>query len=217
MATLEGQRQDDRRSVRLSPELDNRLTDFARAVGEKTKTRALARLLSAVGVEAESIGSEPAATYENVISQLAPVCIFGLAGSGKSSSLRNIVERAVDQGHSVILIDVANEHTIGKKQSALTALSRRFNKGLYRIVPERDPASRKATLDRLFQHLLTLASKGKLKNFLIAVDEAHELKESTAFTDFVIEARKFVFKVVICCADPTTFENISALMRPLPK
>lgn len=161
--------------------------------------------------------SERLATYENVIAELAPTCIIGLAGTGKSFTLKIIVEKAVEQGHPVILIDVANEHLIGKKVNALTALSRRFRTGIYRIVPERDPASRKQTLDRLFQHLLTLSSKNRLKEFLIAVDESHELKDSTAFTDFVVEGRKFVFKIVVCCTDPTVYQNISVLMRPLPK
>lgn len=205
--------------MRISPELDRRLRAFSEAIDEPTKTKTVERLLNSVGSKITAIQLEsPIATYENVIAEGAPVVIFGRPNSGKSYALRKLASDFSDQGISIILLDTANEHQeLGKKVSANSALARRFRKGIFRIVPETDPRSRQLSISRLFEHLLFLAAKGRLRDFAVFIDEGNELVEIKELRDFLIESRKFLNKAVIVSADPTPYEKICKPMRPIPR
>ncbi|MCL5068571.1 MAG: ATP-binding protein [Thaumarchaeota archaeon] len=162
----------------------------------------------------------PIANFANVTSELAPVCIFGKPGTGKSWTLKQIIHDAKQAGMSVILIDIPNkdfEDIEARKITATAAISRRFKSGrIYRIVLDKDPRSRQFSIQRVFEHLDTLAFKGMLKDFVIAIDEGNELKEIKEVYDFLIESRKFVTKAIIVSADAQPYEKICVLMKPVP-
>ncbi len=128
--------------------------------------------------------------------------------------MAGFIELSID----IIVIDVANEHIeIAKKISAISASTRRFRKGIFRIVPSQDPRFRQLELSRLFEHLLILASKAKMHNFAVLIDEGNELVDIKELKDFLIESRKYLRKVVIVSADPTPYEKICKPMRALEK
>jgi Cdc6-like AAA superfamily ATPase len=210
---------DFRKDIKVSPEMNQRLESLMFALGIKTKSKALEKLLDEFGKENSDLIQSKVATLDNVLSELAPICIYGKPGAGKSFTLRKLVSEAATQQMSVILIDVGNEHSeiSPRKISATSAIARRFGQGIYRIVPDRDPRQRQFSIQRLFEHLNMLAFRGRLKQFFIAIDEGNELKEVKEVYDFLIESRKYVRKAVIISADPAPFDAICVLMLPYPK
>jgi mRNA-degrading endonuclease RelE of RelBE toxin-antitoxin system len=206
------------RSIKIRSEEYERLQAFKVALGEATMSKAFARGLNAMGVSQSSIeGKSPVATSENVDREGAPVVIFGRPNSGKSYTLRNLARAYNQQGTGTIVIDLANEHQdLGKKISANAALTRRFKRGNFRIVPETDPRLRLLSITRIFERLLMLAEKGRLRDFAVLIDEGNELTEIKELKDFLIESRKFIKKAVIVSADPTSYEKICVPMKPIP-
>ena len=126
---------------------------------------------------------------------------------------------------SCIILDVAGEHSVSedpkdpfkRKIKASVAANKRFRKGLYRIVVDKDPKYRELSVERLFENLNVLAFKRKLQDFFIAIDEGNEFSEIKALRDFLTESRKFTKKCVVVSADPKAYDSICALMRPCPK
>lgn len=225
MATQEVEKVSDfRRDIKVSREMNERLESLMLGLGIRTKTEALKRLLSDFGKNNPGLTETRIASFENIMREAAPVCIFGLPGSGKSTTLRSLVLEAHQSGMNCILVDIANEHSnpsnpmdpFKKKIKASSAANKRFGKGLYRIVVDKDPKYRDLSIERLFENLNVLAFKGKLQDFFIAIDEGNEFSGIKALRDFVIESRKFTKKVVIVSADPEPYSKICVVMRPRP-
>ncbi|MHB1867569.1 MAG: type IV secretory system conjugative DNA transfer family protein [Nitrososphaerales archaeon] len=208
--------QKSRSDVRLTPATDARLRAFAHAVGEKTKTKSVERLLNIAGLTLDAEELLVVATYEAIMSEPAPSCIVGKPFSGKSYSLRLFLLEIVEKGYSVIIIDPSNEHfEIGKKCTALTALSKRFKNGAWHITLEKDPEQRKLSIERVFEHLHTLALKGKLQNHIIAIDEAGSFADIPAFRNFLSEGRKHARKIILTSVEHK-FSDICVELRPIP-
>lgn len=211
---------DIRKDIKVSPELNEKIEALMFALGIKTKTQALERLLGDFTKSNPQSEESKIASFSNVMNELAPVCVYGLPGDGKSWTLKKLVAETVQSGISVIIIDVANEHgdiLDARKVSATSAISRRFKQGIYRIVPDKDPRQREFSIQRIFEHLNTLAFKRKLLNFSVFIDEGNELKEIKEVQDFLIESRKFVKKAVIVSADPEPYNSVCKSMRPFLK
>jgi hypothetical protein len=218
-------RTDLRRDVRLSPEAFTRLEFLMHALGTKTKSKTFEKVLDEFARKNPEVLENKIATFENVMSEPAPVCVHGLPGSGKSFTLRRLVLQAFQSGMSCILVDVAGEHMdpsnpddpLRRKIKASSAANKRFGKGLYRIVVDKDPKYRDLSIERLFENLNVLAFKGKLRDFFIGIDEGNEFSQIKAVRDFIIESRKFVQKCVVVSADPAPYAPICVLMHPRPK
>jgi hypothetical protein len=218
MVTL--QKKEFRKTIKISPEENSRLESLMLGLGIKTRTKAFQMLFDQFGKYHPQVFENKIATFENILSDPAPVCLYGKPGSGKSWTLKKLVSEACQAGMSVIIIDVANEYgdlTDVRKVSATAAATRRFKNGKFRIVPDKDPRQRQFSIQRVFERLNQLAFKKKLENFFIAIDEGNELQGIKEMYDFLIESRKFVRKAVIISADPAPYSQICTLMRPRPK
>lgn len=159
----------------------------------------------------------PIATFENIMSEPAPICITGLPGSGKSYALHDFLKTCDGKGFNIFFVDTVNETKLGSNVSVLKALAFNPRPGFFRFVPEEDPRTRRFTMRRLFERLGMLEIKGQLRNFVVAIDEGNQFADLPQVRDFVIESRKFTRKVVVISADSTQYEGLCKMMRPLPK
>lgn len=207
-----------RKDIKIPEELNDRIESLSSALGIKTKSKTVEFLLDDLAKKNPTLVDSKVATFSNVMNEEAPVVIYGLPGSGKSFTLRRLVLEATQSGMSSIVIDIANEHLdLGRKISAASAVTRRFKQGIYRIVPEKDPRTRQFSIQRVFDHLTTLAFRGRLREFFVAIDEGYEIKEIKELYNFLIESRKFVRKAIVVSADPEPYSKICVSMRPYPK
>src|SRR5579863_9004769 len=83
-----------RRDVKLPSETNERIEALMRATGINAKTEMVKWLLDELAKIHPEIAETQVATWENVLSDPAPVCIFGKPGSGKSYTMKNLVLEA---------------------------------------------------------------------------------------------------------------------------
>lgn len=155
-----------------------------------------------------------------------PYCLCGPAGSGKSLWLK---QHLADFPGPLFMVDLAHEYTglhridIGGffdlKWSRADALTR------LKFDPNPNLDVSKGELHTIFGHLNMLkmedhvANKipsGALSRWTIIVEEAHRLRQDSAFTNFLAEARKFTRKILIIASSPVYYGGICQLVKPPP-
>ena len=197
----------------LSEDVSSELDSLNPALG-KNRPAILASLLREYRT---TKGEPPVGSFESIMKEQAPACITGLPGSGKSFTLHDFLARCESRSYGVFFIDTVGEYPFGLNISPLRALAFNPRPGQFRFVPEQDLRARRFTIRRLFERLSMLQVKGRLKDFVIAIDEANQFADIEQFRSFVIESRKFCMKVVLVSADRSQYEGLCRMMSPLPK
>jgi len=205
-----------RKEIRIASQLCEELDTFRNTLKLEGRPSAIQKLLD-YWKENHDAEARSEATYENIMAELAPVCVYGLPGEVKSHTLNEFCIQASQKNWNILLLDTTGERQsdFGRKLPIIRALSFSRRKGFWRIVPETDLRSRIFTVQRLFEYLSMLQVKGMLRDWCVVVDEANEFSRLAQFQNFLMESRKYCRKAVVACGNPKLFENICKPMAPL--
>jgi hypothetical protein len=85
-----------------------------------------------------------------------------------------------------------------------------------RFVPNSNVEISKAEAATVFSHLNFIKNSGNLKNWVIVVKDAHRFSSDANLRALLIEARKFVRKMLIVTTDWRVYEGIARVFKPRP-
>lgn len=201
--------------IKAREDLKNRLKKFKQEFGFKTIQETIKYLI----LFAEEKKILAVANYKNVMINTAtrPVIITGASGSGKTTSVKNIL-RQLNPDHPIFILDVSNEYgDLAKKISLGEFFSIDWTKNQHlRFVPNANVQICKAQAATIFSHLNFLKTSGQLRNLIFVVEEAHRFRDDINLRSLMIEARKFLRKMILITTDWKDWEGIAPVFRPPP-
>jgi replication-associated recombination protein RarA len=198
--------------VKVRSEIKDELKELKAAMHFKT----IQELLHYLTMFAKEKNLTALATYENVMTktETRPVILTGSSGAGKTTTMKAVLKDIVD--YTVLIIDVSNEYSDVEKVGLGEFFSLKYNKNKQvRFVPNGNVEISKAEAAAIFAHLNFLKTGGELKNLVLVVEEAHRFRNDINLRSLVIEARKFIRKLVLVTTDWRDYEGIAPAFRPL--
>ena len=204
----------------LSVDLIDRLDGTKRANGLHTRSATLKFLIE---LWKQRNAEMPVATFEEAMAPIegenVPRVICGRARSGKSFTLRKVLEGCLERGVPFVLVDTVAEHSwIPNTINFGDSMSFKFSgERSCRIVFDALPAVMQEEMKLFFGNLNSLKLDGRLRKYVIAVEESHRFVDTRPVYDFVAEAGKFTLKTIVVSSNPDLWKNVAVPMRPLPK
>jgi hypothetical protein len=158
-------------------------------------------------------GDMAIASYSRIFTDLEnrPVVISGKSGSGKTTAVKQILEKVKG---SLFLIDVHSEYLILKRIDLGRFYTLNFAKARCRFVPNQNAQVGNSECSAIFQHLLMQMHSQKLKQSVIVVEEGHRFAADSNLRALIIEARKFIRKLVIVCSDSKLYGDLAPTLYP---
>lgn len=204
--------------------LDKETTEkIDRLKGETKKTSRIGVIKELVDEHYSKQELYPVATYERVMvtTEEIPVCLCGLARSGKSITLREgILKRCQKEGIPFILVDTVVEHSNLDAEMIMPSQvgGLKFTgHGSYRVVTtNRNPALVKTEIRFMFEFLNSIKHEGNLKRWVVALDESHRYSSPGPIYDFVAEGGKWTRKTIVVASNPSLWRNVTTPLRPDP-
>jgi len=211
-----------RTHIQLAVETAKQLDDVGKQIGRGTRPKIIKALIESFARANEEMLF---ATYENVVKEGAPICITGRPYSGKSETLDLILRRAQQEGAPFLLFNSVNrpgnppDHgwiskTIGYYEIA--SLKWLDKPDQYSVLLEQDPEVRKSSIREISKILLRCEADVRLKDWIIAVEEAHEYWKIEPFNSVLRRMRKCVKKLIVISTEPELFRMCEP-MRPVPR
>jgi hypothetical protein len=173
-------------------------------------------------------GLIPPASYSLVFNKYGnkPVILTGESGSGKTTTAKMLVKQFMEQrsvdgrelNRGVFILDVSNEYgDLGLRKIDLGGFfSYEWEKGrAIRFVPSSNVEISKAMGKTIFGHLNFIKNSGELKNWCIVIEEAHRFGDDPNLRALLIEARKFIRKLIIITTDWKAYEGIAPIVHPM--
>jgi DNA helicase HerA-like ATPase len=152
------------------------------------------------------------ATPQNLFADSRPCLVVGPSGSGKTTSIKNALPSWTG---NVLVLDVSNEYPDLVKVPDSRDIDWQGGSRV-RIVPSGEAKYSQIEGAYLFRDLARQRSTGVLRSWLICVEEAHRFLRDPNLKDLVLEARKFIGKLVIATADPGPLIDVMPAFSPLP-
>jgi hypothetical protein len=201
-------------SIYIIKETRNKLRELKKELG----FRSYDALLNHVSLEIETIGIIPFADYDLVFTRLEsrPAIITGMSGSGKSSTVKELLSH---WSGNVLAIDVTG---VDYPELEPVDLGKFFGvkwgrpEQRIRFIPNSNLEISKAEAALVFSHLNFIKNSGDLKDWVIVVDEAHRIATDPNLRALLIEARKFLRKMLIVTTDWRVYEGIAKVFKPGP-
>jgi Type IV secretion-system coupling protein DNA-binding domain len=165
-------------------------------------------------------GAIPPADYDKVFKDNRPVIITGESGSGKTTTVKQMLERW--EG-SALIFDVTgekfNEYSDYQKLDLGAFFALKWDKGIHRVrfIPNSNVQISQAEAATIFSHLNFIKNSGTLKDWVLVIEEGHRFGQDANMRALLIEARKFVRKLILITTDWRTYEGIAKVYKPLPR
>jgi hypothetical protein len=162
-------------------------------------------------------GAIPPASYDQVFEKLGsrPCIITGQSGAGKTTCVKDLLSQF---GGNVFILDVSGEYTEFKDVDLGKFFSVNWGReGLrIRFVPNSNVEISRAEAATIFSHLNFVKNSGALKDWCLVVEEGHRFGTDPNFRALLIEARKFVRKLILVTTDWRQFGDIAKAFKPRP-
>lgn len=197
----------------ISPELLQKIKHLKKELGFSTYNA----LLNYAVLELTSEGLIPPAEYESVFVKLGtrPALITGRSGDGKTTVVKELLSQF--QGN-VFLLDVNDEYKDLRQLDLGEFFGLKWGKPDQRVrfVSHANTEISKAEAATIFSHLNYVKNGGELKDWTIVIEEAHRFSADVNLRALLIEARKFVRKLLLVTTDWRVYEGIARVFKPAP-
>ena len=173
-------------------------------------------LLNYLCLEASRGELIPPASYELVFERLGtrPVILTGSSGSGKTTTCRNLL--AAWPG-SVFVMDVGQVDYPELRRVDLGrfySIDWKHENQRLRFVPNPNVEISRAEAAAVFSHLNFIKNGGELKSWVTVVEEGHRFASDANLRALLIEARKFIRKLILVTTDWRVYEGIAQVVKP---
>jgi hypothetical protein len=179
--------------------------------------RAYDPLLNYMALELSKGSFIPPASYDQVFEKLGsrPCIITGQSGAGKTTCVKDLLSQF---GGNVFILDVSGEYTEFKDVDLGKFFSVNWRReGLrIRFVPNSNVEISRAEAATIFSHLNFVKNSGALKDWCLVVEEGHRFGTDPNLRALLIEARKFVRKLILVTTDWSQFEGVCPSFKPPP-
>ena len=158
-------------------------------------------------------GVMPPASKQIIFKDSKPVVLTGNPGSGKTTFVKSLMQEVT---HPIFVLDVADEYNDLKRVDLGKFFNINWSKadGKYRFVPHPNVTISKAEANTIFSHLNLIKQNGSLKDWFIVIEEGHRFSDDTNFRSLIIEARKFIKKLLVISTDWKAFEGMAGIVKP---
>ncbi|MDG7037286.1 MAG: hypothetical protein JRM72_07880 [Nitrososphaerota archaeon] len=195
-----------RGSYRISRQVLDRLRGLKLKYGFQSYESVIIYFMNTV----EREGMVPPATYQAIFTDSKPVIITGPSGSGKTTAVKELIRKE----RNVFVIDVANEYDLQRLNIGDFFGFSWSDGGRYRFVPGSNLEVSRAEAGAIFQHLEFIKNSGVLKDWTVVIEEGHRFRDDANLRALLIEARKFVRKLIIVTTDWQVYRDIAQVYKP---
>ncbi|MDG6927123.1 MAG: DUF87 domain-containing protein [Nitrososphaerota archaeon] len=204
-------------TYRLSVRNARRLRQLKYKLGTKSLDGVLSFLINTI----EREGAIPVATYNTAFVQpgTRPVIITGESGAGKTTAVKALLNEYMKRnpGGNVFVLDISGEYA----DFAQIDLGQFFGydwggaKGQrIRFIPNTNVDISKSEAATIFSHLNFIKNSGALKDWVFVVEEGHRFANDINLRTLLIEARKFVSKLIVVTTDWKVYDGITLILKP---
>jgi hypothetical protein len=206
-------------NLRISRDTHAEIGLLEREIGMRTKSATVTWLVD--NVKRQNL-IRPA-SRERVFENDTPTVISGPPGWGKTTFAKDEI---VPGTTPLLVLDVVGDYPSLRKVTLpqLLGLNWRRHNGLQiRFIPSVNPILFSAEMSSLFTQLNSIKSdgfkpgtipSGLLKDWTLLLEESHRLKSIEAFNLFLLEARKYLRKIILICSNPDTFGAYCTTLKP---
>ena len=198
-------------SIRVTPEIRVKLQALKKELG----FRNLSALFSFIILEQTRGAVVPPASFDLVFKDARPVILTGESGSGKTTTIRNLLKQY--EGNAFIL-DVSNEYVEFERLDLGRLFSLKWTKPGQRVrfVTDSNPDISKVEAATIFPRLAYEMHAGGLKDWLLIFEEGHRFSQDAGLRALLIEARKFTRKLILVTTDWRLYEGTAKVFKPKP-
>ncbi|MHB8567318.1 MAG: hypothetical protein ACYC7D_10370 [Nitrososphaerales archaeon] len=206
-----------RSGIIADPALMERFDKIAKERGFATRTKTLYHLIADYEASKQSEASVPIATYDNLMrhgNQEPAALIFGLPGSGKSTTLDKFLKEAKHRKQNFLLFssrardNSKTEHNwIGETLDyyACSSLAFLTQPGQYLVALETDLDSRRQQVRGISEQLLRLEGDPRLESWVLAFEEGHDYCRLESFKELLRRMRKSTKKIIVIATEKNLF------------
>ncbi|MGD0318941.1 MAG: hypothetical protein ABSB56_04535 [Nitrososphaerales archaeon] len=172
-------------------------------------------LLNYMALELTKGEAIPPASYAQVFRDNRPVVLTGQSGAGKTTTVKELLK---GWKGNVFLIDVRDEYRELSQIDLGKFFSLRWERQNQRIrfVPSPNREASRGEGTAIFAHLIFVMGSGALKDWAVIIEEGHRFEGDANLRGLLIEARKFVRKVIVVTTDWRVYGDVARIFKPAP-
>lgn len=204
-----------RTTLSLSPQTREKLKLLKKELGFAT----YGALFNYVLLELTKESLIPPAEYSIVFERLGtrPIILTGESGAGKTTTLKGLLTQ---WSGSAFVLDVTDEYPDFKEVDFggvfSTSLWQKEGQRVRFVTNQESIEAARGEASSIFGHLNYLKNAGKLREWVIVVEEGHRFSQDPNLRALLIGGRKFCRKVILVTTDYREFGGIAKTFKPQP-